>query len=152
MARIAIFSDTWLPNVNGVAFSVLNQIKALQEKHELFLFVPRTHANKVEKIPENVTIFEFPGVTFPSYPGYMMSYPSLKLGRIAKKYRFDLLHSHSPFLQGWYSMLVRRIQKIPMVATFHTHLAEYTGHLFKGIAEERAKYLLSGLMWWYTRK
>jgi 1,2-diacylglycerol 3-alpha-glucosyltransferase len=147
MARIGIFSDTWLPNINGVVFSILNQIKTLQDEHELFLFVPKTHENKMEEIPKNVTVFEFPGLTFPSYPGYMMSYPNPKLGRIAKKYRFDILHSHSPFLQGWYCMTIRKIQKIPMVATFHTHLAEYAGHILKGFAEETVKHILYGVTW-----
>jgi glycosyltransferase involved in cell wall biosynthesis len=149
--RIALFSDTWLPNINGVVTSLLNQIKILKEDgHEVFLFVPRTHANKMEKVPEDITIFEFPGVEFPSYPGYRMSLPK-NLGGIAKKYRFDILHSHSPFLQGWICFMIQHIQKAPMVTTYHTHLAEYAGHIFKGVGEEHVKHLLGGFMWAFTK-
>lgn len=149
MARIGIFTDTWLPNINGVTFSVLNQIKVLEADHELFLFVPRTAADKLEKIPDSVEIIEFPGLEFPSYPGYKITYGvvSRKLRRAAKEQRLDLLHAQTPFFLGWASMLVRRIQKIPMVATFHTHLAEYAGHIFKGICEEQVKRALWGATW-----
>lgn len=150
MARIALFSDTWLPNINGVVFSILNQIKVLErDGHEVFLFVPKTHENKMEKIPD-ITVFEFPGIAFPSYPGYLMSIPR-RLKKIAGSQRFDLLHSHSPFNQGWMSLMISRIQKVPRVTTFHTHLAEYAGHLFKGIAEEQVKNAVSGLVWSFIR-
>ena len=115
--RIALFSDTWLPNINGVVTSLVNQIKILeQDGHDVFLFVPRTASNKLEQVPENITIYEFPGVEFPSYPGYIMSLP-FGLRRIIKNQRFDILHSHSPFLQGWNCMMVKQVQKIPMVTS-----------------------------------
>lgn len=149
--RIALFSDTWLPNINGVVTSLLNQIKILEaDGHEVFLFVPKTSSDKLEQVPENITIYEFPGVEFPSYPGYKMSLP-IGLRKIIKTQRFDILHSHSPFLQGWFCMMVKQVQKVPMVATYHTHLAEYTGHIFKGIAEEHVKHVLGGFMWAFTR-
>lgn len=149
--KIALFSDTWLPNVNGVVTSLLNQIKILeQDGHEVFLFVPKTSENKLEQVPDNITIYEFPGVEFPSYPGYKMSLP-IGLRKVIKTQRFDILHSHSPFLQGWFCMMVKQVQKVPMVTTYHTHLAEYTGHIFKGIAEERVKHVLNGFMWAFTR-
>ena len=149
--RIALFSDTWLPNINGVVTSLVNQIKILQQDgHEVFLFVPKTSSNKLEQVPEGITIYEFPGVEFPSYPGYKMSLP-IGLRKIISNQRFDILHSHSPFLQGWFCMMVKQVQKVPMVTTYHTHLAEYTGHIFKGIAEERVKHVLGGFMWAFTR-
>ena len=149
--RIALFSDTWLPNINGVVFSILNQIKILErDGHDIYLFVPKTHENKMEDVPENITVFEFPGITFPSYPGYIISFPR-GLRKIASKYRFDLLHSHSPFNQGWTCMLLRKIQKVPMVATFHTHLPEYAGHLSAGIAEEQVKRVMGNVLWSFTR-
>ena len=149
--RIGLFSDTWLPNINGVVTSLLNQIKILeQDGNEVFLFVPKTNANKLEQVPENITIYEFPGLEFPSYPGYKMSLP-VGLRKIISKQKFDILHSHSPFLQGWFCMMVKQVQKVPMVATYHTHLAEYTGHIFKGVAEEHVKHLLGGFMWAFTK-
>lgn len=149
--RIALFSDTWLPNINGVVTSLLNQIKILvQDGHEVFLFVPKTSENKLEKVPENITIYEFPGLEFPSYPGYKMSLPK-NLRKIISTQRFDILHSHSPFLQGWICFMVQHVQNAPMVTTYHTHLTEYTGHLFKGIGEDHVKHLLYGFTWAFTK-
>ena len=81
-----------------------------------------------------------------------MSYPPfLSFKKLVKKNRLDLIHAHSPFLQCWYAMLMRHIFKIPMIATFHTHLAEYVGHLFPP-AEELIKNMLYEPMWTFTRK
>ena len=149
--RIALFSDTWLPNINGVVTSLLNQIKILvQDGHEVFLFVPKTSENKLEKVPDGITIYEFPGVEFPSYPGYRMSLPR-NLRKIMSTQRFDILHSHSPFLQGWNCYMVHHVQKVPMVTTYHTHLAEYVGHIIKGIGEEYVKHVLNGFAWAFTK-
>lgn len=149
--RIALFSDTWLPNINGVVTSLLNQIRVLQEDgNEVFLFVPKTGENKLEKVPEGITIYEFPGLEFPSYPGYKMSFPT-NLRKIMRTQRFDILHSHSPFLQGWICFMVRHVQNAPMVTTYHTHLVEYIGHIFRGIGEEYVKHFLYGFMWTFTR-
>ncbi|MFW9927816.1 MAG: glycosyltransferase [Candidatus Thorarchaeota archaeon] len=150
--RIGIFSDTWLPNINGVTFSILNQLKALYKEHDLFLFVPKTYKDKFEKIPDSVTVFEFTGVMFPNYPGYLMSIPPVRsLRKIISSYRFDLIHTHTPFLQGWYGLLTRHVQKIPIVTTFHTHIVEYLGHFTKGIAEEQVKRLLGEPAWTLIR-
>lgn len=149
--RIALFSDTWLPNINGVVTSLLNQIKILeQDGHDVFLFVPKTAPNKLEKVPDDITIYEFPGLEFPSYPGYRMSLPR-NLRKIIGTQRFDILHSHSPFLQGWFCFMTQHVQDIPMVTTYHTHLAEYVGHLFKGIGEEHVKHFLNGFAWAFTK-
>ena len=152
LLRIGIFSDTWFPNINGVTFSIRNQLKVLSNDHELFLFVPKTYYNKLEQIPDSVKVYEFSGLSFPSYPGYVMSYPPIRsLRRIAHKQRLDLIHAHSPFLQCWYAMVLRHIQKIPMVVTYHTLLPEYVGHIFAP-AEEQVKKMLYEPMWAFTRK
>ncbi|OLS28115.1 MAG: Alpha-monoglucosyldiacylglycerol synthase [Candidatus Heimdallarchaeota archaeon LC_3] len=150
--RIGIFSDTWLPNINGVSFSVLNQLKALHKEHELFLFVPKTFEDKFEKIPDSVKVFEFSGVIFPPYPGYVMSFPPVRsLKKIMKSQRLDLIHTHTPFLQGWNGLFYRKMQNTPIVSTFHTHIVEYLGHLLAGIAEDKVKRLLGEPAWYLIR-
>jgi 1,2-diacylglycerol 3-alpha-glucosyltransferase len=150
--RIGIFSDTWLPNINGVTFSILNQLKALYQEHELYLFVPKTYEDKFEKIPDSVNVFEFSGLAFPPYPGYVMSFPPVRsLKKIMKSTRLDLIHTHTPFLQGWYGLFYRRIQNIPIVTTFHTHIVEYLGHLVAGLADELVKQIIGEPAWTLIR-
>ena len=47
--------------------------------------------------------------------------------------------------------MVRHVQKVPMVTTYHTHLAEYVGHHFKGFGEEYVKRVMYGFAWSFTR-
>jgi glycosyltransferase involved in cell wall biosynthesis len=58
---------------------------------------------------------------------------------------------HTPFLQAWFGALVRRVQKIPLVTTFHTHIVEYLGHLLAGYAEEKIKHILAEPTWQIIR-
>ncbi|MFX0065103.1 MAG: glycosyltransferase, partial [Candidatus Hermodarchaeota archaeon] len=97
--RLAILSDSWIPNVNGVVVSVQNEIRVLSEKgYEITLFVPKTKKapNSEADLPlENIV--EHRSIPFPGYPGYNIALPDLKLRAEIKKKRFDLIHCQTPF-------------------------------------------------------
>ena len=95
--KIGIFSDTTIPNVNGVVISIINEINALSDEHEFVVFVPKISKGKFNwDFP--CTTYEFPSLPFPPYPGYNVSLPSLVLNKALKKEKyFDLLHLQSPF-------------------------------------------------------
>lgn len=149
--KIALFSDTWWPNINGVVISLTNQIKVLSKKHEVWVFVPRiSGSERFFTPPENVNVCEMRSILFPAYPGYKIGLPDDKLRRILKSERFHVVHSHGPFSMGGFAILAARAQRIPLVSTFHTWLSEYVGHLFAGVAEETIKRIMYGFSWSYT--
>ncbi|MFW9995853.1 MAG: glycosyltransferase [Candidatus Odinarchaeota archaeon] len=149
--RIAIFSDTWLPNINGVTFSIINEIKALENQHDFLLFVPKTQKQALGfKI--DCPTYEITGFDLPTYPGYRISLPcSRKLKKAIKQHQIDFLHIQSPFSLGYYGLLAKKLLRVPSVATFHTWLSEYVGHLTGGFKEELVKELLEKPTWKYTR-
>ncbi|MHA2294864.1 MAG: glycosyltransferase [Candidatus Hodarchaeales archaeon] len=149
--KIGIFSDTWLPNINGVTFSIINEIKALEDQHEFVLFVPKTHQRKLG-LKVDCPVYEVSGFEFPSYPGYRISFPlSGVLKKAIKNHHLDFLHIHSPFSLGYYGLFAKKLCRLPSAATFHTWLSEYVGHLTAGFAEETVKELLEVPTWKYTR-
>lgn len=83
-----------------------------------------------------------------------MSFPPVRSMKkiIKKEKRFDIIHTHSPFCQGWYAMFYRKLLKCPMVTTFHTHLPEYVGHLLMGLFEEKVKRVLYEPTWQIVRQ
>ncbi len=151
--RLAILSDSWIPNVNGVVVSVQNEIRVLSERgYEITLFVPKTKKapNSEADLPlENIV--EHRSIPFPGYQGYNIALPDLKLRAEIKKKRFDLIHCQTPFSLWVMARILRRTMQIPMVTTFHTHLPEYSGHLLGGFLKNQVEAFLQPLAWAITR-
>ncbi|MHA1448266.1 MAG: glycosyltransferase [Candidatus Hodarchaeales archaeon] len=148
---IGIFSDTWLPNINGVTFSIINEIKALSDQHEFVLFVPKT-ADQDLGMSVDCPVYSISSFDLPFYPGYRVSLPfSSILKNSAKDHPIDFIHIHSPFFLGYYGLMAKKLFRIPSIATYHTWLSEYAGHITRGFAEERVKKFLEIPIWKYTK-
>lgn len=136
--------------MNGVTISLMNHFKALKDSCEIALFAPRLRHGRVS-VPDYVRFYEFRSVPFPSYPGYNIGLVDYVLPKALKEFSPTIIHTHSPFSLGYWALLSRRVLKVPLVATFHTWLSEYVGHLFGGFAEEKIKALLNSFSWMYTK-
>lgn len=150
LLKIALFADTWLPNTNGVVYSMINEVRALQDQHEFVLFVPKEQEVYLDGRPD-VRCVEFRSVAFPGYPGYNIALPDGKLREAIRKERFDLVHSHTPFSMWLMAKILARVQKLPFIQTFHTWISEYAGHFLGGFAEAQVRWLGQPMSWWITR-
>ncbi len=121
--RIALFTDSYLPAVDGVVNSLLTTKQALEaDGHEIIVFAPedRRQGNGEE-----------PGVVYlrarelPSYPGYRMAsiLPTCE-PRILREYDVDLVHSHGIGSVGVKGLWAAFDLRIPMVLTFHTMVVD----------------------------
>lgn len=120
--RIGFFTDTFLPQRNGVVTSLLNFGSELVERgHEVFVFCPKSNVKEFQ----GMTVFSYPAVAFRPYPEFRIAVPR---GR-DRAPRLDIAHTHSPFTMGFFGWRVAKFQKIPRVSTFHTLLSEYVGYL-----------------------
>lgn len=129
--KIAFFTDTYFPQLNGVTISVANYAKALREKgHTVYIFAPKIKGYKdtekdVYRLPSVKVLSSEPEVMFPIGVSFRGMRQLLKMD-------FDIVHAHG---NGAFSLLgqrVARIQKIPFIITFHTLHTEYTHYFFKG--------------------
>ncbi|NHJ00940.1 MAG: glycosyltransferase family 4 protein [Candidatus Heimdallarchaeota archaeon] len=151
--KIGIFSDSWVPNLNGVVISIINEIQSLRNKHEFAIFVPKLKQAIPFKI-EGVPIYELKSFPFPPYPGYNIAFPSFYLTKALHKEQFDFIHCHSPFSLGYAAVLASRVlNNIPLLNTYHTHLVDYSGHLVGGIQGEKFARLsgIQEMIWGYIR-
>ncbi len=149
--KIGIFSDSWVPNLNGVVISIINEIQSLKDKHDFVVFVPKLKQKKSFKI-ENVPIYELRSTTFPAYPGYKIALPCMTLTNALKKEKLDFIHCHSPFSLGYAAILsARKFFDIPLLNTYHTDLVEYSGHLIGGFQAERFTPWFKKFVWIYNR-
>ena len=143
--RIAFFTDTYLPNKDGVVVSLLNLKKELEKKHKVYIFTPSPDG--VERYEEG--IFYFKSAPFPPYPQYRISFPNFpKVVEMAKDLEIDLLHNHGIALTSWACLAASKALKIPSITTFHTDIAKTTHYISENIFVEK---ISSKLAWKYLK-
>jgi len=132
--KIALFTDTYHPQVNGVVSFLESITPVLAKEHEVLVFAPGD-AKKIEKkrLARNVVIYWIPASPFPFYEGYKVSSVMLRqIWQILRKENVSVVHAHAPVLLGLQGMLAAKRLGIPVVATYHTHYPDYLPYIVNG--------------------
>ncbi len=125
--RIGLFSDTYAPDINGVASSVGILENALKKLgHEVFII---TNHNRLHiEMVGNVLLL--PGIELKKLYGYTMSgLYSFKGKAIIEKMQLDIIHVHTEFGVGLFGRIVAKALNIPLVSTYHTAYEDYTHYV-----------------------
>ncbi|MCL1824101.1 MAG: glycosyltransferase [Oscillospiraceae bacterium] len=122
--RIALFTETYLPVINGV----VTHVKALKEGLEIHghkvLIVTADSNVKRHEIENNVMYC--PAVKLKKIYNYDISSPlSAERLRLIKKFNPDIIHIHNEFGIGMSGILIAKTLKIPLVYTLHTMYDDY---------------------------
>lgn len=128
--KIAFFCDTYRPTHNGVAVSLATTAHELRARgHRVVIFAPRY---------KGFEDFDPDIVRFPATPFYkvrdfpvawpMMPYFSLPAWKRFLDEKFDVVHSHSPFILGTVGARWAKYSHLPLVFTFHTLYHRYIHH------------------------
>lgn len=130
--KVVLFTDTYLPQMNGVVAYLTDAISELSKKHEVVLFAPGGKRLRVER-RKNLRIYWIPSSPFPFYEGYRIASMNYKrVSDILKKEKPDVVHAHAPVILGVQGIISARRRKIPVVITHHTHFPDYVPHLLNG--------------------
>lgn len=130
--KIAIFSDTFPPQINGVSNVVYRSGLALARRgHDIRIFtVGRPEKDRPEILYTDATggrasVVFLPSIPFWGYPGERIALPlGFTLNKI-RKFRPDVIHTHTPFGVGWEAVLAAKVLKIPLFGTHHTFYDHY---------------------------
>ena len=147
--RIGIFTDTYLPYINGVSTSIYSLKQALETKgHQVFL-VTVNPENMKYKYENNGKIIRLPGLPVGIYDYRLTGiYPIRVINRI-KKWKLDVIHSHTEFGVGTFARLIAKQLNIPLVHTYHTMYEDYIHYITKGYFNKSSKKLLEYLTLFY---
>ena len=130
--RIAFFTDTFPPEVNGVANTAARAARALAAAgHQMKVFtVSRLSPEEIQKeVGGAYEVETIPSVRLPIYLGVRVTAPvGLALRKVAR-FRPDILHSHTPFSMGWEAVWAARFLGVPLVGTHHTFFNHYLKHV-----------------------
>lgn len=125
--NIAMFTNTFTPHVGGVARSVQGLVdELLRLGHHVLVVAP--HFENYDEDETNV--LRIPAVQ--NFNGSDFSLPvpvPIKVGRVLKEFRPDIVHSHHPFLLGGAALRVAVSCDVPVVFTHHTRYEQYTHYL-----------------------
>lgn len=138
--NIAIFSDTYLPEINGVATSV-NSLFKLLKKYGHNVYVVTTSNDK--KVTFNDYILRIPGLELKRLYGYRASfiYNSAAF-KILKELNLDLVHVNTEFGISQFGFIVASKLNIPSVYTYHTMYEDYTYYATKGYFDRFSKWAI----------
>ncbi len=126
--KIAIFSDVSLPTLGGVSTAIQDITHALGENgHQVLVIVPKPQPGcdpKEFKVHKNARIYWAPSIDFRFYPEFRIGLPNLKILNQVKKFKPDVIHTHTPFALGFQGLVLARRLKIPVLTTHHTNLTD----------------------------
>ncbi|NDD67341.1 glycosyltransferase family 4 protein [bacterium] len=120
--KIAVFTDTYLPQINGVAIST----RTFKQEYEALGHQVVVIGPKVDRSSRSTaTVWRFKSMPFPFQPEYRMISPLSRKLRLFKRLKFDVIHIQTPFFMGHLGQYLGWKHKIPVVHTYHTLWSEY---------------------------
>ncbi len=145
--KIAFFTDTFTPQINGVT-KTLDRLKNYldEKKIEYIFFAPENH--EYDNISENNVCRLF-SINFFMYPELKFAIPNMiKIKKQLHKFKPDLIHVITPFNIGLSGLIYARRNNIPLVASFHTNFHNYLNYYNLKFLE---KPLLGFLRWFHNQ-
>ncbi|MEY8444138.1 glycosyltransferase family 4 protein [Lactococcus ileimucosae] len=146
--RIGIFTDSYFPQISGVATSIQSLTIELEKLgHQVFIFTTTDPHADVDHEPEN--IIRFQSVPFVSLAerkvvikGVFAAY------QIARTYQLDIIHTQTEFGMGLLGKMVAQQLQIPVIHTLHTKYEDYVHYIAKGrlIRPSMVKYIIRNFL------
>ena len=134
--RIALFTETFLPKVDGIVTRLRHTIEHLERNGDRVLVVAPDGGLTEYK---GAKIHGVPGMPLPLYPELKLALPPLGTKNAIEEFQPDLIHVVNPAFLGVGGIYYAKTMDIPLVASYHTHLPQYLHHYGLGALE--------GLLW-----
>lgn len=134
--RIALFTETFLPKVDGIVTRLRHTIDHLQRSGEQVLIIAPDGGLSEYK---GARIFGIAGFPLPLYPELKLALPRPAIGPVLEEFQPDIIHVVNPAVLGLAGLYYAKMLRVPLVASYHTHLPQYLQHY--GLAA------LEGLLW-----
>jgi len=134
--RIALFTETFLPKIDGIVTRLKHTVEHLQrEGHQVLVISPDGGIKEYK----GAKVYGVSGIPLPLYPELKLAIPRPTLKIVLERFRPDLIHVVNPAVLGLGGIYYAKILNIPLVASYHTHLPQYLHHYGLGALE--------GLLW-----
>jgi glycosyltransferase involved in cell wall biosynthesis len=128
--RLAMVTETYPPEVNGVARTIGLMVEGLRSRgHALQLVRPRQHRGEQRAQEDGFEELLRPGIPVPRYTQLKMGAPGGRaLANAWHRWRPDLVHIATEGPLGWSALAAARKLGLPVVTDFHTNFHAYSKH------------------------
>ncbi len=134
--RIAIFTETFLPKVDGIVTRLKHTVEYLQRfGNQVCVFCPEGGLTEYK----GAQVKGISGFPLPLYPELKLALPRPSMRDEIEAFAPDLIHVVNPAVLGLGGIYYSKALNIPLVASYHTHLPKYLEHYNLG--------LLEGVLW-----
>lgn len=134
--RIAFFTETFLPKVDGIVTRLCHTVAHLQnDGHQVLVFSPDGGITEYKGAQVH-GVSAFP---LPLYPELKLALPRPSIGDALTQFQPDLVHVVNPAVLGLAGLFFSKMHHIPLVASYHTHLPHYLKYYGLG--------MLEGVLW-----
>ncbi len=136
--NIALVTETYLPEVNGVAITIGRMVHGLRQlQHRIHLIRPRQFKQDVAAREDGYEETLVTGMPIPGYPELKSGLPAKGLFlRLWKQQRPDVVHIATEGPLGWSALSAARKLNIPVSTDFHTNFHSYTAHYGIGLLKK----------------
>jgi len=120
--RIVISTETFLPKIDGIVTRLTHTVRYLVEGgDEVMVVAPERgvadHAG--------ARVLGVRGFPMPLYPELHLAPSGRRTARQIDRFEPDLVHVVNPAVLGVTTMLHARRRKVPLIASYHTHIPKY---------------------------
>ena len=141
--KIAIFTDTYPPFINGVSTSCFNLVQTLKNHgHDVVVVAPRVDNGKLEY---KDGIIQIPGLELKKMYGYRLTgLYNKKVIQMLRDFGVELIHNQTDIGIGQFAKIAARQLKVPLVYTYHTAYEDYTYYVVHGLMDRIGKNAMRG--------
>ena len=128
--RIAFVTETYPPEVNGVALTIARIVEGLHARnHDVQLIRPRQDASDAAETSVRFHEVLMRGLPIPRYPNLRMGLPSKRaLVQLWSLHRPDVVHIATEGALGWSALQAAVQLKLPVCSDFRTNFHVYSRH------------------------
>ena len=141
--KIAIFTDDFLPKIDGISTSTVNLAKGLSDKgHEIIIICSKNKNMREEFNYPNVKIVRMRGIPAFFYPEFYFTSPfSIRVFNLIRREKVDLIHFQTQFTIGFLGIIISKLLRIPLSGRFNTNIShpDYLKH--SGLSNRFVQYL-----------
>lgn len=125
--RIALFTETFLPKVDGIVTRLTRTLEQLRGLgHEVLIFAPHDPPASYA----GFRVVSVPAIAFkPWYPELFLGLPRPRLGRELDAFKPDLVHVVNPVVLGLWGTAIAKQRNLPLLSSYHTDITSYSKHL-----------------------
>ena len=136
--RVAIVTESFLPDVNGVAHSVQRVVEHLLRRGHAPLVIAPEPPTPPLADGGGADVVRVPSVPLPGYPSFRIGLPTRKVEAALREHDPDVVHLASPFAFAAYGAFVADRLGIPSVAVYQTDIAGFAGFYRLGVGRSAA--------------